>query len=204
MLLLNMTIGAIFQQLLAAWFITARRSRALFCVFPVFSTKMKIECGLHTWETISSFWNSFPNERYNWSCSSLAPTIQWGFSLTLQLQNLLANISLIFPHSLQALRWVSMSCYSCSFTDSVPCKNIPDGFVLFIIQISLSFHLVTFLQFFRPWYESFPSWRSSDGMEQELCYITDTTVIWIIVIALGLTFVYIKHCRKVLQKKLSK
>lgn len=102
------------------------------------------EWGWHTLETISSFRNSFPNERYNWSYRSLAPTTQWGFSLAVQLQNLLANISLILPHSLQELRWVRMSCYSCFFTDSIPCQNICDGFEHFIIQISLSFHLVTF------------------------------------------------------------
>lgn len=95
------------------------------------------ERGLNTWETISSFQNSFPNDRYNLSYSSLAPTTQWGFSLTFQLQNVLPNINLIFPHFLRARE---KSYYSRFFTDSVPWQNIPDCFVHFFIQISLNFH----------------------------------------------------------------
>lgn len=68
-------------------------------------------------------------------------------------------------------------------------------------QLSLS-NLI-FIQFFRLWHESFLIWRFSDR-EEELCYISDTIVIWVIVNTAGLRFVSIKRCRKVLQKKLSK
>lgn len=103
-----------------------------------------------------------------------------------------------------------MFCYSCLFTNSILCQNIPDNFEcfvmqIFITQISLSFHLVTLIiiHFFRPWYENFLNLRFFDR-EEELCYISDKIVIWVIVITAGLMFVSIKRCRKVLHKKLSK
>lgn len=40
--LFNMMNRAIFQELLAAWFVTPQRPCILFSVFPVFSTNMKI------------------------------------------------------------------------------------------------------------------------------------------------------------------
>lgn len=105
---------------------------------------------------------------------------------------------------LLALSWVRMFCYSCPFTNSIPCQNIPDDFEcfamqIFITQIGLSFHLVTliFMQFFRPWYESFMIWRFSDIEEQSNSHFSNCDHSRVNVC------VYQK-VRKVLQKKVSK
>lgn len=78
-------------------------------------------------------------------CSNNPVRLFTDFSITKRL----GKYKSYLPCSLQSLRWVRMSCFSRFSTDFVPYQIIPDDFICFTIQISLSFHLVTFFTIFQ-------------------------------------------------------